>query len=47
MPTLEIQISLPKGSQVTQKFGETDHYLAATVDTVTWGYYDPNATPRY
>jgi hypothetical protein len=46
MPTLEIQISLPTGSEVTQKFGETDHYLAATVDTVTWGYYDPNATSK-
>jgi hypothetical protein len=27
-------------------YGETDHYLAATVDTVTWGYYDPNAMPK-
>lgn len=27
-------------------YGDTDHYLAATVDTVTWGYYDPNATPK-
>jgi len=30
-----------KGSKPT-----TDHYLAATVDTVTWGYYDPLATPK-
>ena len=24
----------------------TDHYLAATVDTVVWGYFDPFATPK-
>lgn len=29
-----------------KKTEKTDHYLAATVDTVTWGYYDPNATPK-
>jgi Acetamidase/Formamidase family len=27
-------------------FGETDHYLAATLDTVTWGYFDGTATPK-
>ncbi|KAL3906684.1 MAG: hypothetical protein SGARI_003888, partial [Bacillariaceae sp.] len=43
-PSLEIEIALPEGASTTSKFGETDHYLAATVDTVTWGYYDPNAT---
>jgi hypothetical protein len=46
MPALNIEISMPMGAQVTEKFGETDHYLAATVDTVTWGYYDPEATPK-
>jgi hypothetical protein len=45
-PTLQIEISLPQGATTTSKFGETDHYLAATVDTVTWGYYDPNATAQ-
>jgi hypothetical protein len=45
-PTLELEISLPVGAEVASKFGETDHYLAATVDTVTWGYYDPAATPK-
>ena len=44
VPSLEIEIALPAGADVTEKFGETDHYLAANVDTVTWGYYDPNAT---
>jgi hypothetical protein len=44
VPTLEIEISIPQAADVTTKFGETDHYLAATVDTVVWGYYDPNAT---
>ena len=24
----------------------TDHYLAANVDTVVWGYFDPLATPK-
>lgn len=45
-PSLELEISLPMGAEVTSKFGDTDHYLAATVDTVTWGYYDPNATAK-
>lgn len=45
-PSLEIEIHMPKESMVTEKFGETDHYLAATVDTVTWGYYDPEAVPK-
>ena len=45
-PSLEIEISIPQEASVTSKFGETDHYLAATVDTVTWGYYDPNATSK-
>jgi hypothetical protein len=44
LPALDIEITIPLEAQVTEKFGETDHYLAATVDTVTWGYYDPNAT---
>ena len=44
LPTLDIEITLPMEAQVTEKFGETDHYLAATLETVTWGYYDPNAT---
>jgi hypothetical protein len=44
VPTLEIEISMPEAAEMTTKFGETDHYLAATVDTVVWGYYDPNAT---
>jgi hypothetical protein len=39
-PTLEIEISIPAGSEVTPNFGVTDHYLEANVDTVTWGYYD-------
>jgi hypothetical protein len=44
-PTLEIEISLPTSiKSVSTKFGETDHYLAANLDTVVWGYYDPNAT---
>jgi Acetamidase/Formamidase family len=42
-PSLQLEISLPQGATTSSKFGETDHYLAATVDTVTWGYYDPNA----
>jgi hypothetical protein len=46
-PTLEIEISLPIATaSITTKFGETDHYLAATTETVTWGYYDPNATAQ-
>lgn len=44
MPALDVEITIPMQSQVTEKFGETDHYLAANLDTVTWGYYDPNAT---
>jgi hypothetical protein len=43
-PSLEIEIGMPSGSMTTEKFGETDHELKATVETVTWGYYDPNAT---
>ena len=46
MPTLELEIGAPPDSMMTSKFGETDHYLAATVDTVTWGYYDPNYVPQ-
>lgn len=42
-PSLEIEIHMPQESVATERFGETDHYLAATVDTVTWGYYDPEA----
>jgi Acetamidase/Formamidase family len=45
-PSLQIEISIPQEASVTSKFGETDHYLAATVDTVTWGYYDANATAQ-
>lgn len=45
-PSLELEISLPMGAEVGSTFGETDHYLAATTDTVTWGYYDPNATAK-
>ena len=45
-PSLELEISLPVGAEVASAFGDTDHYLAATVDTVTWGYYDPNATAK-
>ena len=42
-PSLEIEISVPAGSQVTPStFGETDHMLEATLETVTWGYYDIN-----
>jgi hypothetical protein len=44
IPTLTIEIGVPESAPVRQNFGETDHYLAATVDTVTWGYYDPTAT---
>ncbi|GAX10374.1 hypothetical protein FisN_3Lh589 [Fistulifera solaris] len=44
IPTLTIEIGVPEMAPVRQNFGETDHYLAATVDTVTWGYYDPTAT---
>ena len=43
-PTLTIEISMPPAAAVTEKHGETDHYLSATVNTVTWGYYDPEAT---
>ncbi|CAB9499424.1 Acetamidase formamidase [Seminavis robusta] len=45
-PSLELQISLPMGAEVASSFGETDHFLEATLDTVTWGYYDPNATAK-
>ena len=45
-PSLEIEISMPTGAQAREVFGETNHYLAATVETVTWGYYDPNATAQ-
>lgn len=43
-PTLELEITIPTAAFVSESFGETDHYLAATLDTVTWGYYDPSAT---
>jgi acetamidase/formamidase len=39
-PSLEIEISVPAGSEVTPSFGETDHFLEATIDSVTWGYYE-------
>jgi hypothetical protein len=39
-PSLEIEISVPAGSDVTPSFGQTDHHLEATLETVTWGYYD-------
>lgn len=35
-----------KSVKSSSGYGETDHYLAATVDTVTWGYYDPDAVPK-
>eukprot|EP00980_Cylindrotheca_fusiformis_P016074 scaffold4752_cov113-Cylindrotheca_fusiformis.AAC.2 len=41
-PTLDIEITMPTGSQVTEKFGDTDYYLAANVSTVVWGYYEPD-----
>ena len=44
IPTLTIEVGVPEMAPVRENFGETDHYLAATVETVTWGYYDPNAT---
>ena len=44
MPTLSIEVGVPAMAPVTERFGETTHYLAATVDTVVWGYYDPAAT---
>lgn len=37
-PTLSIEVGIP-GTGVEETYGETDHYLAATVDTVVWGYY--------
>lgn len=43
-PTLSIEVGVPETAPVTQRFGNTTHYLPATVDTVVWGYYDPNAT---
>lgn len=42
-PTIEIEISLPAAAEVTTVFGETDHYLEATKDTVRWGYFDADA----
>jgi len=45
-PTLTVEISMPVSATATETFGETDHYLAATVETVTWGYFDPNATTQ-
>jgi hypothetical protein len=43
----ELTATVDSLQPVTPKpFGETDHYLAATVDTVTWGYYDGTATPK-
>lgn len=45
MPALDIEIMMPMEAEAIEKFGETDHRLEATVDTVTWGYYDPQATP--
>jgi hypothetical protein len=44
IPTLEIEIGVPETAPVRTRFGETDHYLAATVETLTWGYFDPTAT---
>ena len=38
-PTLSIEVGVPAMAPVTETFGETDHYLAANVDTVVWGYY--------
>mmetsp|Transcript_11343 Transcript_11343/g.27334 ORF Transcript_11343/g.27334 Transcript_11343/m.27334 type:complete len:136 (+) Transcript_11343:999-1406(+) len=43
-PSLSIEVGVPGGASATEKFGETDYYLAANVDTVVWGYFDPNAT---
>jgi predicted RNA-binding protein with TRAM domain len=43
MPSVEIEISLPIGADVDTSYGETDHYLAATTDTVVWGYFDATA----
>jgi hypothetical protein len=43
MPSIEIEISLPDTTEVTTVFGETDHYLEATKDTVRWGYFDAEA----
>lgn len=45
-PSLQLEISIPQDATMASKFGETDHYLAATIDSVTWGYYDPNATAQ-
>lgn len=41
-PTLEIEIGVPAGTETTPKFGATDHYVEANVDTVIWEWYDPN-----
>lgn len=43
MPSIEIEISLPEAATTTTKFGTTDHYLAATTETVRWGYFDGTA----
>jgi hypothetical protein len=43
MPSIEIEISLPEAATATTTFGETDHYLAATTETVRWGYFDSTA----
>jgi len=43
MPSIEIEISLPVTTDVTTVFGETDHYLKATTETVRWGYFDGDA----
>jgi hypothetical protein len=43
MPTIEIEISLPDAAVATTSFGATDHYLAATAETVKWGYFDGSA----
>mmetsp|Transcript_21532 Transcript_21532/g.31851 ORF Transcript_21532/g.31851 Transcript_21532/m.31851 type:complete len:575 (+) Transcript_21532:337-2061(+) len=42
---LKAAVSKTKNGKKQKEKG-TDHYLAATVDTVTWGYYDPEATPK-
>jgi hypothetical protein len=43
MPSIEIEISMPDAAIATTSFGMTDHYLAATVETVRWGYFDSTA----
>ena len=44
MPTLDIEISLPVGTETSPRFGDTDHYVEANLENVVWGWYDPNAT---